>query len=213
MDKAANDAGARGGLERTSPPVAVCGLTAFAVIVLAELAINPGLDPARHEISEYVHAQLGPLMTAGFVCWAISLGATSVAVSTKTGSRLISVLLAVACIGMAVAAAFATQTSAGQLPRGETLTTAGRLHDVGSGASTIALFVAAVLSLFHLGDDRFRRAVAALLIVLVTADIALLAAGAGVAGVRQRLLIAGACVWQLLLLRTLPTSAHKRSKR
>jgi len=196
-------------VERLAVLVAVCGVVVFAVIVAGELAINPSLDPARHEISEYVHAQLGPLMTVGFVCWAASLGAMSWVLFARADARLVATCLGVASIGMLVTATFATQTSAGKLPPGVTLTTAGRLHDIGSGLATVALLLAALLSLRCLGGRRFRRQVAALLVVLTSSDIVLLVIGPEVAGVRQRVVVAGACVWQLLLLGAVRASLHR----
>jgi hypothetical protein len=193
----------RAGIERLAISVAVCGVVVFAVIVAVECAINPALDPARHEVSEYVHARLGPLMTIGFVCWAVSLAATGWAVLMRTGARLVAACLGVACVGMLLTAIFATQTSAGQLRPGETLTTVGRLHDIGSGTTTVALLFAALLSL---KGRRFRQQVAPLLIVLLCSDIALLAVGPQVGGVRQRILLAGACVWQLLALHVVSAS-------
>ena len=180
--------------------VALSGVVAFAAIIVAELPINSSLDPARHEISEYVHAQFGPLMTVGFVSWAASLAATSSLLFTRVGTRLVAACLGVASIGMLVTAMFATQTSAGRLPPGVTLTAAGSLHDIGSGLATVALLLAALLSLRSLGGRRFRQQVAVLLVVLTSSDIVLLVIGPEVAGVRQRVVVAGACVWQLLVL-------------
>lgn len=194
------------GIERLAISVAVCGVVVFAAIVAVECAINPALDPARHEVSEYVHARLGPLMTIGFVCWAVSLAATGWAVLMRTGVRLVAAGLGVACAGILLAAIFATQTSAGQLPPGETLTTAGRLHDIGSGTTTVALLFAALLSLKGFGGRRFRQQVALLLIVVLCSDVALLAVGPQVGGVRQRILLAGACVWQLFALHVVSAS-------
>lgn len=145
-------------------------------------------------------------MTIGFVCWAASLAATSWAVLRGTGARLVAAGLGVACAGMLLTASFATQTSAGRLPPGETLTTVGRLHDIGSGTTTVALLFAALLSLKSFGGRRFRQQVALLLIVLLCSDIALLAVGPQVSGVRQRILLAGACVWQLLALHMVSAS-------
>lgn len=205
MQPQASHSTSRSGIKRLAISVAACGMVVFAVIVAVECAINPALDPARHEVSEYVHARLGPLMTIGFVCWAASLAATSWAVLRGTGARLVAAGVGVACAGMLLTASFATQTSAGRLPPGETLTTVGRLHDIGSGTTTVALLFAALLSLKSFGG-RFRQQVALLLIVLLCSDIALLAVGPQVSGLRQRILLAGACVWQLLALHMVSAS-------
>ncbi len=206
MQSQASHLTSRAGIERLAISVSVCGVVVFAAIVAVECVINPALDPARHEVSEYVHARLGPLMIIGFMCWAASLAAASWAVLRGTGARLVAAGLGIACADMLLTAIFATQTSAGRLPPGETLTTVGRLHDIGSGTTTVALLFAALLSLKSFESQRFRQRVALLLVVLLGSEIALLAVGPQVGGVRQRILLAGACVWQLLALHVVSAS-------
>ncbi len=110
---------------------------------------------------------------------------------------------------MFVTATFATETSAGKLPPGVSLTTTGRLHDIGSGVTTVALLLAALLSIGIFADRLSRLRIVALIGAVVCLDVALLSIGSEVAGVRQRALVAGACAWQLLALRAL--GARRRS--
>jgi hypothetical protein len=64
---------------RTSgPPLlhALSGLVALAGFVAAAVAehvLNPHLDPATHEISEYAKPRTGWVMTVGFALWALSM--------------------------------------------------------------------------------------------------------------------------------------------
>jgi hypothetical protein len=109
------------------------------------------------------------------------------------------VAVLVAAGGLLLAASFATQTSAGQLQPGVSLTTTGRLHDGGSGIATIALLVGVILSLRLPISHALRQLVLTVLAFAFIADLVLLLIGAGVAGARQRLLVALACGWQLLL--------------
>jgi hypothetical protein len=190
----------RSRIEHLVSLVAFCGVLAFVTVVLVEHAIDRSFDPTTHEISEYAHGRTGALMTAGFTAWAVSLAATAGVVVLALRSPLLAVALAVASAGMLLTAGFATQTSAGRLPAGRHLSSAGRLHDIGSGASTVALLVAAVASVGAVADPVFRRRVVALIGVAVCASVVLLAVGPEVAGVRQRVLVAVACVWQVLLL-------------
>jgi Protein of unknown function (DUF998) len=187
--------------DRICARLGLVGVIAFVAIVAIEHAINSALDPATHEISEYVHGHVGPLMTVGFVCWAVSLTATGWLVLQRVGARLLAAALGIASGGIVLAASFATETSAGRLPPGKVLTATGRLHDVGSGLATVALLIAALVSLYAVAEHAFRRNAALLVAVAVSSDIALLAIGSSVAGARQRVLVASACAWQLLLLR------------
>lgn len=45
----------------------------------------------------------------------------------------------------------------------------------------------------------------AVLVVAVSVDVVLLVVGSEVAGIRQRLLVAAGCLWQLLVLKTVPS--------
>jgi hypothetical protein len=180
--------------------VALAGLSVFAAALVAEHAMTPHLDPARHQISEYANARAGVVMVAGFAAWGISLAATAVVVWGPRERRVVALLLIAAALGIAVVASFRTQTSAGLLPPGTVRTTEGRLHDLGSGLATLALLGAAIASMA--GSPRvFRRQTAAIVVAAIVTNGVLLVVGRDVGGLRQRLLILCACIWQILLLR------------
>jgi len=180
--------------------VAACGVLLFLLIVVFEDVVNPSLDPARHEISEYVHTPWGWLMVVGFVVWALSLLCTGIVARTRYGVDVLCITLAVAALGMAITACFATQTSAGRLPPGVSVSTSGRLHDIGSGLATVALFFSALLSLRLRAGSAFRRLTVALLVLACSSDVVLVEVGGGVGGIRQRILVLVGCAWQLALL-------------
>ncbi len=178
------------------------GVIVFVAIVVSEHALDPSLAPATHEISEYVHSPAGAVMVVGFGVWMVSLAATSVVARAARFGPLLWGSLAVAAAGMLLTATFATETSAGRLPPGAVLTLSGRLHDLGSGATTAALVVAALASSAQRALGRpFRRRAAALLATALVGDLALLAVGPAVGGIRQRLLVGAGCAWQILFLR------------
>lgn len=180
--------------------IAATGVLSFLLIVAIEHVVNRSLNPATHEISEYVHTSLGWLMTAGFAMWAVSVVATAVLAHSRWRTDARCIALFAAALGIGLTTCFATQTSAGRLPPGVSLDTSGRLHDIGSGLATAALFVAALLSLRVRHRPSLRRATVALLALAAPGDAVLLALGSDVAGIRQRLLVVIACVWQLALL-------------
>jgi hypothetical protein len=191
--------------------VAALGLGAFVVIIIVEHFVQPGLDPARHQISEYVHGDTGWLMTVGFLSWSLSLAATAALVGRFAGGRPMRVALIAAAVGMLVTACFATQTVAGRLPAGASLDISGRLHDLGSSATTVALVAAAALGLRVRRLRRLRPFTIAVLVAAVSADIVLLAIGNDAGGVRQRLLVAAGCLWQAAVIATtIATSARAR---
>lgn len=180
--------------------MALGGVLSFLVIVVIEHWVNSSLDPAIHRISEYVNGRWGWLMVVGFAAWASSLAATAVWAGERSHGKGPRPPLLVAAIGMLMTACFATQTSAGQLPPESSLTLSGRLHDLGSGISTVALAVAVLLSLQPKEPQKLRRSTLWLLLVTFALWAILLALGDDAAGVRQRLLVVTACMWQLLLL-------------
>jgi len=185
---------------------ALGGLLAFLAIIVAEHLLNPSLDPLEHQVSEYVRTDSGVLMVAGFVAWSLSLVATA-ALARRHGDRLLAVLLASAAAGLLLAALFPTQTSAGKLPAGSSLTLTGHLHDLGSGLTILSLLGAAAWTSIAARTSRTARlSFAALLLSAVVVSVALLIVGPSVGGLRQRLLLLIGCAWQLLFL--LPPEAN-----
>jgi hypothetical protein len=180
----------------------------FVVLVVLEHALDPQLSPATHMVSEYANSRDGVVMVVAFLAWAAALGLTAGVVARRASAsrhplarRSMVALLAVAAAGILVAACFNTQTSAGALPPGIRLGTAGRLHDAGSGLAMVALVAAAFASAWAIEDPvAFRASVLVFLALGAVGDLALLFGGAGVAGVRQRLLLVLACGWQAALL-------------
>jgi hypothetical protein len=169
--------------------------------VVVEHAVNPSLGPAAHQVSEYVHTSSGAVMTVGFLAWAVSLAALSLTVFCSWRVRLLPCLLALAAGGLMLVTLFGTQTVAGELPHGASLSTGGRLHDIGSGLTTVALLAAAIVSATTpRAPAGLRRQTAALILIALLGSVVMLAIGASVGGARQRLLILIACWWQYLLL-------------
>lgn len=182
---------------------AAVGLALFALALVIEHLVQSDLDVRQHQISEYVHGRSGALMTAGFVAWAGSLLATGGAFvrDARLAGRLAVVMLAVAAAGMLVTASFPTETIAGNLPPGARLTASGRAHDVGSLAASIAIVCTALIVASKLQTSRAQRAASlGIVLVAVTLDGALLAAGDPAPGLRQRALVAAAMIWQGLTL-------------
>jgi Protein of unknown function (DUF998) len=188
--------------------VATLGLLVFVGAVVAEHALVPGLSPLTHEVSEYANTRYGAPMVAGFLAWALSLAAT-VPLTFHTPRRgrataALTGLLAIASVGLLLTACFHTQTSAGHLPAGVSASTAGELHNLASGVATIAFWLAAPVSLLAIPGRSYRTLTLALILLAAATTIVLLAVGPSVAGLRQRCLLAVACTWQLVLLRSLP---------
>jgi hypothetical protein len=188
--------------------VAAAGLALFVSVVGIEHLRATDLNPATHMVSEYANTGDRALMTAGFLAWAVSLAGTAlllrtVAVAVGAPSRVtvLAVLLWLAAAGVLVLAAFHTQTVAGKLPNGLQRSWAGRLHDLGSGIAAAALLLGVLVSAAALARPRwYPKAAIAIAVGAVAADVALLEVGPSVGGWRQRLLLAAACIWQLLLL-------------
>jgi xanthine/uracil permease len=191
--------------------LALGALLAFLVILVLEHFLVSSLSPLDHRVSEYANASGGALMVAGFALWALSLFATSHLVWQRWRPALLTSLLVLGGLGMVLVAVFPTETSAGELPPGSRLTTTGKLHDLGSGLTSLALIAAAVGSAFDSRHSpRFRRRVAVLIGVTVTTSLVLLLIGPEVGGLRQRVLLLSGCCWQFLLLQELRSPPRER---
>jgi hypothetical protein len=164
------------------------------VTVLAGEHATSALDPLDHTISEYARGSNGWVMACGLAAWGASLAAVG-ALATRA---IVRWPLLLAAAGLSLAAAFPTQAVAAHVPAGEPRTTAGVLHDIGSGVGTAALTIAIVASL---ATGRRRPAMIACVAGAWVAYGALLIGGDPVPGVRQRVIVAAAVGWQALTLR------------
>ncbi len=140
------------------------------------------------------------MQVVAFAAWALATSACLAlarAVRRRRVARAIVVGgLGIAVAGLAIAAAFATQTVAGELPEGVTRTTAGRLHDFGTLLILAGLVVAAAASVRLLSPGRYRLTVLALGIALFAIVPVLVALGIDAPGVGQRLFILVGIAWQ-----------------
>jgi hypothetical protein len=185
--------------------VGTSGTLAFAAIVVIEHFLKSNLSPASHEISEYANGRYGGLMAAGFAAWSLSLAASALAslATHRLAASALSGLLLLAATGIATTAIFHTRTSAGMLPPGVAHTTGGELHNLGSELALLSIAAAVVVAMPVVGGLRWQILSGGLILLAVTSSVILLAIGPQVAGIRQRLLVAIACTWQLMLLRCL----------
>jgi hypothetical protein len=95
---------------------------------------------------------------------------------------------------------FRTETVAGVLPSGMHLTATGELHDVGSGTVTLTLFLAAAVCAAA-DDARWLRTGSRIALAsALSVEVGLLVVGPSLGGLRERLLVAVACLWQLAFL-------------
>lgn len=176
--------------------VARAGIAGFVVVLVFEHLLAPELDVLRDRISEYAVRGVGWLMVLGFLAWAVALAASALlarlAVDGPRGLALAG-LLAIAAGGMLVTALFATQAVHSEVPAGVARTTAGRLHDAGSGAVFVALLLAALLSLVTV--PRVRAVAVIAIAVAFLAPLALPLVGLEAPALAQRLAVLAACLW------------------
>jgi hypothetical protein len=179
-----------------APALGMAALLAFLAAVTAQHVLRPDFDPLRHQVSEYAHGRYGWLMTAGFCSWAVSVAATA-----RASGTAVRWMLAIAAASILVVATFETQTIAGELPPGTARSSEGRLHDAGAALATLALLMGAVTSAVQARTTpRYRWCAVLLVGAALTANSVLLVVGDGVGGLRQRVVLAIGCVWQMLWL-------------
>lgn len=172
-----------------------CGLTLFLAVVLSQPLLEPAYDPLRQGISEFVHTDAEGLALFGFLSWAFSLAILGALVRRATTLEALG--LGAAVLGLLLVTCFATDR--GAEVAGEVIrpTTAGRIHDIGSGLVTAGVLLAVVADAVGRRD---LRSAAAVIVAAVVSSAILFTLGDPLPGLRQRCLIACACVWQVFAL-------------
>jgi hypothetical protein len=193
-----------------------CGLGLFLGAVVAQPLLEPAYDPLRQEISEFVHTGVGAVAATAFGAWAVSLVALAslVGASAESGAfsraaRFEAAALLAAAVGLGLVALFATDRGAEIAGAVTETTSAGRVHDIGSGLTSIAIFVAIVADA---GRERDRLLAAAVISAALLSSSILFTSGDPLPGLRQRCLVACAGLWQAVVLYRLWTRASTWSE-
>jgi len=183
----------------------IVGLAIFLLLVVAQPLIEPAYDPLRQGVSEFLHTDSGWLDSVGFLAWASSLAIFAALLVSVTGdaersSRLPAVALGVAVLGLVLVTIFPTDRGSAIAAEVVRSTTPGRIHDIGSALVSVGIFAAVLAD----GRRRENRVLSFWVIaVALVCSAVLLLLGDPLPGLRQRCLIAGAALWQLIVLRRL----------
>ena len=198
--------------------VATGGAIGLLVIVALLHVVKPELDPSWRFVSEYAVGRLGWLMTLGFLTWAASCLALSVAARpfmTNARGRAGTRVLAIVGVALIVAGHF-PQDPVTSTP--DQATTAGMLHALASIVGIPGIPIAAMLIASGLSADRDNRTVRIaahgtwISLALMIAYLAFAVPRAGgfdssvYAGFMNRLVVVAYIVWQLVLARRLDRS-------
>lgn len=168
--------------------VARGGLLTFVLLVALEHPLRGDLHAPDHFVSEYASGSTQLVAVTAFLAWGVALAATGV-LARRHRLRAVAALLLVAALGTVVAAAFTTQTVAGELPPGTVRTATGRLHDLGTLLIFAGLLGAALWGLRGLRTRRYRRGLLAAAAVFLLAPAALVAADLDWPGIGQRAIV------------------------
>lgn len=164
------------------------GLLLFVALVALEHPLRTDLPAPDHFISEYASGVTHPIAVVAFVAWGAAMAAAA-GLGWARGLRAVPALLGVAATGTVVAAVFATQTVAGELPPGTMPTAAGRLHDLGTLAIFVGVLGAALWALRALRTRRYRLGLLGGAGALVAAPAVLVGAGLDWPGIGQRAIV------------------------
>lgn len=188
-------------LERWLACIALAGVAAFILLVLALHALEPGFTPLQHAVSEYANGRFGALLAAAFILRGVAVLALAVGLALDLShsgwSWLGVVTLALYGLSSIVAALFPTDVA------GTTPTLTGTIHlRAGTFAFVSVAIAALALSLAFAHDVRwhaFRPATwvftALLLVELVVVVGVFVTPHAGIFGAVERLFAATVAVW------------------
>lgn len=178
------------------------GLGLFLLLVAVQPLLEPSYDPLLQEISEFAHTEFGAIALAGFLAWGVSLGLLAGLVASsppdrRLAARVESIALAVAAFGLVLVTFFATDRGVEVAGAVTHRTLSGRIHDTGSALITVSILAAVVA-------EALRRRSGVLACAVIAAALAssavLIVLGDPLPGLRQRCLVACACVWQAVVL-------------
>lgn len=195
-------------------------LSIFLAVVASQGIWVAGFDPARQQVSEYVHTSAGTVMVLGFLSWAVSLLALAGATFALRRDEAVSWLaylqagaLLCAALGVVLLACFPTDRGA-EIPGVVTgATSAGEIHDLASALVTASIFAAALAGAVRMPSS-LRTLTLSLVLIAIGSSVIFLAIGDPVPGIRQRALLGAGCAWQIAWLWTsyrLATSTSPRS--
>ncbi|MGN6558758.1 MAG: DUF998 domain-containing protein [Solirubrobacterales bacterium] len=181
-----------------------CGLGLFLLAVSVEPFLEPSYDPLRQEISEFAHTNLGAVALAGFLAWGFSLGLLADLVAraplpprSGLAARIESVALVGAAFSLILVTVFATDRGVEVAGVVTHRTVSGRIHDLGSGFVTASILVAVIADAFR---ERRGSVSAVVISAAVISSVVFFALGDPLPGLRQRCLVAWACLWQAVTL-------------
>jgi hypothetical protein len=200
--------------ERLAALLSVCGVVAFAVLVIVLHFLEPELDPSWRFISEYSIGRYGGVMMLAFFSWATSITALFVALRREVasrGGRVGARLLLLVGLSLIVAGLFAQDPVTA---KPDELTTHGTLHAIASmigipGIPIAALLISWSLSRHNPNWSSERRPLMwtahltwiSLLTMIVYLGLSVPQAGGFgptiMAGWMNRLVVASYCLWQV----------------
>lgn len=182
--------------------LALAGSAFFGLSILALQLLDRGVNPMTTAISQYARGPYGALMTAAFVASGLSSVALVRALFPIRVSRTACAFLLLASVGGFLSAIFPIDAD------GTPDTIIGAIHQTAGLTTFISLLIAALLLTRAFGKHSdwrsFQPFSAALTVAMVCSFVFVFAANAvddldGTFGLAQRLFVASAIVWQLLL--------------
>jgi hypothetical protein len=179
-------------------------LALFLLLVLVQKPLEAEYDPLRQGISEFVHTDAERLAQLAFLAWASSLAILSALLVTASAppNQKRALVLEVIGVGVAVAGlllvtCFATDRGAEVAGEVTRTTTGGGTHDIGSALVALGISLAVLASGARWQDFRLAGAVFSAAFI---SSLILFVLGDPLPGLRQRCLVAAACLWQAVSL-------------
>lgn len=183
----------------TAARVGVAGIICLALTLAAMHAVQPGLDPTRHYVSEYAYGTFGIWLQIGYIV--AGAGALLIAWSVAAGfagSRWVAV--AAASLVLVAAGLAATGLTRIDVPvGGDVVTTSGTFHELAGYVAILGLLVGGfslAAALERAGSARLAavaRRYAWIVVVAIITTIAL--QRLDLAGLGQRIFLAGGLSW------------------
>ena len=177
----------------------------LGLALIAMHAIQPGLNPATHYVSEYAHGQFGWLVMVAYI--AAGAGVLSIAWSAGTklsGKRSVALALCLALVGVGLIATGVTRIDLPAADGSVASTASGMAHELAGYVVFLGMLPGAVLVAATFRRDP-RLSSAALLAwifagsIVVTFVIAVMSQSVDLIGVGQRIFLTTWVAWLIFV--------------
>jgi hypothetical protein len=202
---------------RSLASIGAAAVLFLGLVLIAMHAIQPGLNPATHYVSEYAHGQFGWLVMVAYVAAGVGvLGIAWSAGTTLSGTRSVALAICLALVGVVFIATAATRIDLPAADGSVTSTASGMAHNLAGYVGLLGLIPGAFLvAATFRRDSRLSSAVLSAWIfaasIVITFVVAVMSLSLDLVGVGQRTFLTTWLAWLIFVAFQLSSAERPHS--